>query len=190
MAPALVRRCRSAFVVAGLLLAPAAGGRAGAGDTVEYPVKAAFLFNFARFVSWPADALASSSQVAICVLGADPFGDALDEAVAGKRVEGRPLKVRRFAGLEELEPCPVLFVSASEERHLPAILERLKGAPVLTVGNSAEFARRGGVIGFYLEGNKVRFEIDPAAAGRVGLKVSAKLLSVARVSPGPRKRDS
>lgn len=181
---------RSALLLAGILLVTLGAGRARAADSVEYPVKAAFLYNFTRFVEWPGGALASSPQVTICVLGHDPFGAALDEAVAGKRVEGRPLAVRRLSGLEDLQPCPVLFVSASEEGRLPEILRRLQGAPVLMVGDSPEVARRGGVIGFYLEGNKVRFEVNPAAARAAGLKVSAKLLSVARVSPTPRKKES
>jgi hypothetical protein len=94
---------------------------------------------------------------------------------------GRTLVIRRFAAAAALEPCEILFISSSEMSHLPEILVRLKHAPVLTVGEADRFARRGGMIGFYFEDNRVRLEVNRAAAERAGLRFSSKLLAVARL---------
>lgn len=150
--------------------------------SLEYAVKAAFLYNFAHFVEWPSEPAAPSPFV-IGLLGEDPFGAALDKAVEGKTVRGRSLVVRRFAKLEDLAPCPILFVGASEAPRLSLVLARLRGSPVLVVGDADGFAREGGTVGFFIEDNRVRFEINLNAAGAAGLKVSSRLLAVARVVP-------
>ena len=151
----------------------------------EYAVKAAFLFHFVEFVEWPAHAPHSDATVTIGVVGRDPFGDVLDRAVLNKTAAGRPLAVRRFATVEEVEPCHVLFISTSEVSRLPAILTRLGDHPVLTVGEADRFARRGGMIGFFFEEDKVRLEVNAAVAAAAGLRISSKLLSVARVVARP-----
>jgi YfiR/HmsC-like len=171
---------------AGLWAAPGARSYAGdnAGDQAptEYQVKAAFLLNFARFVEWPPRAFASAtSPLGVCVLGEDPFGEALDRAVLGKTLSDRTLMVRRGKKLQELDGCEILFISASERGRLPEILGELRNAPVLTVGDSEEFAARGGGVQFTLEDNHVHFMVNVDATERAGLKVSSKLLSLAHV---------
>jgi len=158
--------------------------------SLEYAVKAAFLYNFAKFVEWPDSPAAPPSTLTLCVLGTDPFGEALETAVLDKTVRSRTLSVRRLQGLEDLGPCPILFIASSEVGRLPQILERLRGAPVLTVGESDGFARAGGMIGFFLEENRVRFEVNLGAAEAAGLRISSRLLGVAKVvaarDPGER----
>jgi len=147
----------------------------------EYPVKAAFLYHFVEFVEWPPASPLPPATVTIGVLGRDPFGDVLDKAILAKMAAGRTLVIRRFAAPAALEPCEILFISSSEMTHLPEILHHLQGAPVLTVGEADRFARRGGMIGFYSEDNRVRLEVNRAAAERAGLRLSSKLLAVARL---------
>jgi hypothetical protein len=152
----------------------------------EYDVKAAFLFNFVKFVEWPADAFAAErAPLAICVYGSDPFGRSLETVIQGERVGERGLIVERPDRLDDLEACHVLFVSGSEKDRLAAVLARVKDAPVLTVGDTEGFLRAGGIINFILEGSKVRFLINQEAAERSGLRISSKLMRLA-VSPGGR----
>jgi hypothetical protein len=143
----------------------------------EYHVKAAFLYNFAKFVEWPPDAIAPEMRV--CVFGGDPFGRALPETLAGKSVSERPLTVAYPATVRQLSDCHVLFVGASEDHELPRLLPSLAGTGVLTVGESDEFARQGGIITFRRERSKVRFEINETAAERAGLRISSQLLKLA-----------
>jgi YfiR/HmsC-like len=162
---------------------PLAG--AAAEGSLEYPVKAAFLVNFAKFAEWPAESLqARASAVSICVLGRDPFGDALEKTVAGRSVGGRPIVIQRYRGLERVADCHVLFIATSESGRLAQILERLAAEPVLTVGERAGFARQGGVIGLVVEDNLAGIEVNLQAAQRKGLVLSSKLLGVARVIDG------
>ncbi|HEY6555365.1 MAG TPA: YfiR family protein [Vicinamibacteria bacterium] len=156
-------------------------GSATRGPLPEYSVKAAFLYRFLEFVEWPRASPLPAGTVTIGVLGQDPFGEVLDRAILGKVAAGRSLTIRRFPTLESLSPCAVLFISSSETKHLPDILARLEGVAVLTVGEGDQFARRGGMIGFYFEDNRVRLEINRTAAERAGLRVSSKLLAVARL---------
>ena len=152
----------------------------------EYPLKAAFLFNFVKFVEWPASAFTGErTPMTICVFGNDPFGGALDEVVQGERVGERGLAVQHPDGLDDLEACHVLFVSSSEKGRLGEVLAEVQGAPVLTVGDTDGFLRAGGVINFVLEGSKVRFLINQEAAERSGLRISSKLMRLA-VTPGGR----
>ena len=177
------------LLVAALWFAPLAGlfpGEASADQPQgEYQVKAAFLFNFARFVEWPPNASASATApVDFCVLGDDPFGDALDRAVAGKTLNDRAMVVRRGKKVQELNGCDVLFISSSEKSRLAGILGALRAVPVLTVGECEDFAAQGGEVQFTLEDNHVRFIINVDATDRAGLKVSSKLLSLAHVVHG------
>lgn len=177
---------RTLFAVL-LLSVAAAPLRAQAPALVqEYALKAAFLFNFVKFVEWPASAFAGErAPMTICVFGNDPFGRALDEVVQGERVGERGLAVRRPDGRDDLEACHVLFVSSSEKDRLAGVLAQVQGAPVLTVGDTDGFLRAGGVINFVLEGSKVRFLIDQEAAERSGLRISSKLMRLA-VNAGSR----
>lgn len=143
-------------------------------------VKAVFLYNFTKFVEWPPESFpAPRSPLVIGVLGSDPFGAVLDQTVAGETVNGRPIEIRRFAHLADLEPCHILFISASQEERVPVILRRLRRRGTLTVADMAGFAARGGAIEFRIEGGRVRFEIGREAVDGAGLKVSARLLNLA-----------
>jgi hypothetical protein len=144
----------------------------------EYQVKALFLYNFAKFVEWPA--AMRSGPICIGILGSDPFGDVLDRAVAGKIVNGRGFMVKRFSSEMEARQCHIVFVSVADKRRVGSIVEGLKGRGVLTVGDSHGFAESGGVINFVIMDDRVRFEVNIRAAEEAGLKLSSKLLSLAK----------
>ena len=148
----------------------------------EYQVKAAFLYNFAKFVAWPTTVLPETGAfMTLCVLGDDPFGSDLEQIMHGKTVGNRELLIKRFQGEKGLASCHILFISASENKRLPQILAGLKSAHVLTVGEAEPFMKLGGIINFTLEENKIRFAINVDAAERAGLKLSSKLLRLARI---------
>lgn len=148
----------------------------------EHEIKAAFLYNFAKFVDWPASAHSSeNSAIRVGILGIDPFGDTLDRPLKGRTVQGRPFAIQRSRNLEELKSCHILFVSTSEKDRMKGILAGLQGLPILMVGEVEGFARKGGTINFFLQEKQVRFEINPDAAARAGLKISSKLLQLARI---------
>jgi hypothetical protein len=160
-----------------LAVSPARAGE----DSLEYPVKASLLLNFAKFAEWPSGSVqAESRTVAICVLGVDPFGGALDAVAEGRTAGGRPIEVKRYRQSEGVEDCHVLFIAASEGSRTAQVLARIRESPVLTVGEAPDFAERGGVIRLSVEDNRARFSVNlgPAEASR--LKLSSKLLSVAR----------
>ena len=148
------------------------------GESLEYRVKAAFLYNFARFVEWPPGTYAE--RFGICVLGENPFGPAL-QRLTEKRVRSVPIAVRELRSVEEIAHCQVLFVARSQRDELVEVLARLIDKPVLTVSDIDGFSRVGGIIEFYLERNRVRFSVNPHLARRAGLSVSSKLLGLARV---------
>jgi len=148
----------------------------------EYELKAAFLFNFAKFVDWPSNSFANpEAPFLMCVLGPDPFGGALDGALRGKVIAEHPVNVIRVKHVADLAGCQILFVAASESHLLPEILAKLRGHCVLLVGETDDFASSGGAIQFTLEDNRVRFFINPDAVDRAGLKISSKLLALAKI---------
>lgn len=144
----------------------------------EYKVKAACIYNFAKFVEWPAQKLAGgSAPIVIGVLGPNPFGDELENALRGRQVNGRPVVVRQFDNLEAAKAAHLLFVSLNDESKLR---RALKEYGVLTVGQSELFARNGGIITFTFDDDKLRFEINVGAAEQAGLKISAQLQKLAK----------
>lgn len=147
----------------------------------EHQIKAAFLFNFTQFVEWPSNTFTNAeAPLVIGILGDDPLGPALEQAVEGETVNKRPIAIRRSRHLSELKGnCHVLFICRSEKARLPQLLAELRGQPVLTVAEINQFALQGGIIGFVIRDNKVRFEINLATAERAGLKVSSKLSKLA-----------
>ncbi len=147
----------------------------------EYEIKAVFLFNFARFVDWPAKAFDADAPFVIGVLGEDPFGSYLDETVRGEKVNGRPLTVQRYRRVGEIRACQVLFISRSEADRLEQILASLRGRGILTVGDADDFAARGGMIRLATEKNKVRMRINLDAVKAANLAISSKLLRVAEI---------
>lgn len=147
----------------------------------EYQVKAAFLYNFAKFVDWPGEAAGADGPLVITVFGSDPFGPVLEQTVQGKTVGDRPLVVRRTTRLQDLRPCHVLFISPSEKIRLPEVLRAVGGERVLTVSDMEEFLHLGGIVKFVMEDNRVRFEVNARVARESGVRISSKLLKLARV---------
>ena len=162
----------------GAILLIAAPGGLLAQSAGEYEIKAAFLYKFAGFVSWPVDDIAA--PICIGVVGQDPFGTALDEAVRGKLLNGRAFTVRRSRKGQDLSSCQIVFISSSEHGPLRLILSKLKDA-VLTVGDMPQFCERGGIIGFELLDRRVHLRINLEAAQRARLQISSKLLSLAQL---------
>lgn len=151
------------------------------GSFTEYEVKAVFLFNFVQFVKWPPSSFTdASAPFVIGILGNDPFGKTLENTIRGEVVEGRKLVLRKAQRVEDLGGCHVLFISTSEEARVGDILNSLRSASVLTVSDITQFCRLGGMIGFVLEGGKVRFEIKSGTAKNAGLQVSSRLLKLAK----------
>jgi hypothetical protein len=179
----IVRTASRRLLFLGLLCALCAPARAQ--DTVarEYAVKAAFLVNFAEFVGWPADARETDEPVTIGVIGGDPFGGALDGIVAKKNANGRRYVVRRCKDLDDVEACHILFVTNTDAERTREIVRGLLERPVLTVGETKEFAQCGGIVRFFVHEDRVRFEINEAAARRARLKLSAKLLRLQKKAP-------
>lgn len=148
----------------------------------EFQVKAVFLFNFAQFVEWPAAAFEHDrSPLIIGVLGADPFGNFLDDVIHGESVNGHVLEVRRYRKIEDVDGCQVLFVSGSEGPHAAKIANALCGRPILTVCDWEGFARHGAIIRFVSEDDRVRLRINLDAAKAAGLTISSKLLRSAEI---------
>jgi hypothetical protein len=148
----------------------------------EYQVKAAFIYNFAKFVQWPAGAFQGPNEpIAICLLGEDPFGRSLEDTVAGRVIEGRSFVVRHISNLKQVEGCKVLFVSAKQDKHVPATLADIRLDGILTIGESDVPGGDGVVINFRVDNGKVRFDINVEAAEREKLRISSRLLSLAHV---------
>ena len=146
----------------------------------EYQVKATYLYNFGRFVKWPDTIPAGKGDsFLVCVLGQDPFGAILDSTLAGEALDGKPVVLRRISKPREAGECRILFISSAEEKHLKEILTALDEAGVLTVSDMPGFTRRGGMIQFVMEGDRIRFEINLATAESARLVLSSELLKVA-----------
>jgi YfiR/HmsC-like len=146
----------------------------------EFQVKAAYLYNFGRFVHWPDEDNAERTEsFEICVLGADPFGQALDATLAGGTILGKSVAAKRIAKPQDVDSCRILFISSSEESRLKEDLAALDKTRVLTVSDIPRFSERGGMIGFILEGNRVRFDVNLDSAQLAGLTLSSELLKVA-----------
>jgi hypothetical protein len=155
--------------------------------TLEYRVKAEFLYNFAKFVEWPRRAFPGpDTPFTICLAG-DPFRGVLERTIRGETLNGRLLTVRRIAAAEEVRGCHLVYVNESEERRSAEIIKAVGNEPMLTVGDTAAFMNNGGMIRFTERGRRIRFEINVAAAERASLRVSSRLLKLADiVRPGRR----
>jgi len=176
------RPCLTLTITFCAVLSSTPHAQAQAEGVGEYQVKAAFLYNFAKFVEWSPEAMPNANAPLILgVVGEDPFGPVLEETIKGKTANGHPFVVRRFRKEENASGCQILFTSSSNQTYIRSLLASLKGSSVLTVGETESFLRLGGIINFTLEENKVRFKINVAAAERNRLKISSKLLSVAKV---------
>jgi len=148
----------------------------------EYQVKAAFLYTFAKFVEWPPQAFSSpSAAITICVMGDDPFGNFLDDAVSGKTVGDRRLAVYRIADLRAGSECKILFIAASERRRMSALLASVSMPGLLTVGDTPEFPAQGGVIGLRTDGERIRLSVNLTAAEKAKMRISSRVLSLATI---------
>jgi hypothetical protein len=174
-------------VLASLLVPLRRDAHAATPRSPEHQIKAAFLFNFAQFIEWPTNALPQpQSPLVIGVLGPDPFGSALEEIVRGETIKGHPLVIQRYRQVEDLSACHILFINEADATKLERIFARLGGRNILTVGDAEAFTQRGGMIRFFTEQNKIRLEINVAAAQKAGLTISSRLLRLARIiSPPP-----
>ncbi|MEW6715710.1 MAG: YfiR family protein [Nitrospirota bacterium] len=159
----------------GILLSAHYAGAQETGPT-ESQIKAAFLYNFVKFIDWPDNA----NTLTLCILGEDRFGKDID-SIEGKAAAGKALSVRRIKSVQDIKQCRMLFIASSENERLSGILTAAQGLNIITVGDTAGYAERGVIINFYMEQNKVRFEINKDAAARSGLKISSKLFSLARI---------
>ena len=180
-------RTTSLFCLVLRLIVPSLFGGNGLAQELrptEYQVKAAFLYNFAKFVEWPSQAFASEdSPLVIGVLGENPFNEDLARTIQNKTIDNHPLQLKELRAVTQATNCHILFISTSEKDRLPEILNSLKGASVLTVGETDRFLETGGMVNFVFQGTKIRFQINKEAASRAGLKVSSKLMSLA-LHPG------
>lgn len=144
----------------------------------DYQVKAAFLYNFAKFVKWPEESL--KGRFVVAVIGQDPFGETLDRAFAGKTVLDRPVEVRRARDVHEAGGAQIVFVGESERARLAAVLAGLKPGGALTVGDMDRFAEGGGMIGFRLKDATVHFDVNLREVNQAGLQMSSQLIKLAQ----------
>ncbi len=155
--------------------------RVHAQDVTEVTLKGAFLFNFARFTEWPADALQTDTAVSACVLGDRAVGDAFARTVKGKQLAGRAIAVTFIAPTGSLPACHLLYLSGIAGSRIAEIVAALRDLPVLTVSDSEEFTKRGGIIQIFVESGKMRFRINSRSAKRARLQLSSRLLALAEV---------
>ncbi len=153
---------------------------ARAAPPTEYEVKAAFLYNFSKFVEWPAGTFATpDAPIKVCFVGSSPIAAVFKDAVQGKSANGRRLVVMESASVQQTLSCHVDFVGGLDADRLDELFHRVDGRPILTVGDDPSFAPQGGIIGLTTLQNKVRFEVNMIATKRAGLKLSSQLLKVA-----------
>ncbi len=170
-------------IATALMLAPwpSLSARAESASDQEYRLKAAFLYNFGKFVEWPAKSFPDArTPFTVCVIGKDPFRGALDD-IKDKSIGGRSMSVRGIAGIEDAGQCHILFISSSEKENLPSILKVIRNKSILTVGDTKSFAESGVMINLSLSDNKISLEINPIAAEQAALKISSKLLQLGRI---------
>jgi uncharacterized protein DUF4154 len=150
-------------------------------STEEYRLKLAFLFNFAKFVEWPADAFPSQqAPLNICIVGRDPFDPELERQVTERNLYGHPVTIRTLRPSDDFGGCHLIFLPASSDGLLPEVLKRLDGLAI-TVGESAGFVARGGVVNFVVEGTNLRFAVNLSAAQRTRCRISSRVLALARI---------
>ena len=171
-------------LLSGLWSADAAMSASAQSDTLEYAVKAAYLYKFTPFIDWPASAFATpTSPFYVCTLGGDPFGASLDRALAGHQVGDHPIKVKRLQATDGAGDCHILYLSDNRAHSAETALSKLRGAPVLTVTDQG-LGVSGQIVQFVVRAGHVRFTIDATAAAANHVSISAKLLSLAAATNG------
>lgn len=165
-----------------LTLAALLPARAGSAQTSEYEVKSAFLLNFAKLVEWPTGAFSSDdAALVVGIMGDEAFTSAASAGLGSKQVGKRPVQLRRISSPAEARDCHLVFVSRASDGSAGAVIAATKGKPTLTVGDDESFARDGGTIAFFSEGGKVRFAVNVGASERSGLRISSRLLGLAKI---------
>jgi hypothetical protein len=178
----ILRASVFALVACGLFLSAAAKALSQNEEDAEYSVKLGFLYNFTKFVEWPPDSFRDSgAPLVICIIGHDPFRQDLVAELRTRKVGDHPVEVRSQTPNDKLSVCHIVFVPVTEKKQCDRILRGLQGSRTLTVGETEGFAVLGGMINLVIEENKVRFEINRLAADRAGLKIGARLLSIAKI---------
>jgi hypothetical protein len=178
------RRHLEIIVLLAMLARPFACFSAPAQSVTEDQIKAAYLFNFAKFIEWPNESFATpTSPIQFCTLGRSPVADELDASVRGKSIDGHTIEVKHLHSAEEIKDCHLVFLSASAGKQEHKLVQAAKGLPVLLVAEIAEFAREGGTINFVMEDGRLVFEVNISAAQNAHLKISSKLLALARIVP-------
>jgi hypothetical protein len=171
-------RWRTTRLLAGIVLAAVMS----AGTVDEYQVKAAFLYNFAKFVEWPAEAFRSDKDpLRICVLGANPFGSSLSDVLRGKTVLGRPIALADITDPAQAADCQIVFINESERKRVRLILKTLPRTGILTVSESEGFAAHGGIVNFTRDGGHLGFEINAGVASDARLRISSRVLQLAHI---------
>lgn len=163
-----------------LLLSTLLGGQAASADsTPEYQLKAAYLFNFAKFTEWPAASLPAGAPVTICIAGRDPFGDAL-AGLESKMLQSRPVRVRRGVHAEDLRGCQIVFITDNDERRMQDLLRAAESASTLTLSDIDGFVEQGGMIGLITRENRILFDVNFDMTHRANVKLSSQVLKLAR----------
>jgi hypothetical protein len=177
-------RLIAACLLCAALALPGHAQTANSSDSSEYLIKAGFTYNFAKLMQWPASTFPQpDSPIVIGILGTDPFGNTLDTVLTGKKVNARSFVVKHLKWGTDIKGCNILYVSTSEAGHLDEIFRMVKGLPILTIGQMPDFAKRGGIINFIIEDDKVRFEVNVEAAKQADINISSRLLTLAKIIP-------
>lgn len=175
-------RVFTCLVVLGLLLALSPAALSQSDDDAEYRVKLAFLYNFAQFIQWPPEAFHDqAAPLTLCVAGQNPFRGEIEQELRGREVNGHPVEIKKLRPNDDPKACHMVFVPASERKQTEKLLAALKGSSTLTVGETQGFADLGGIINLTLDQNKLRFEVNLDAAMQTQLKISSKLLALAKI---------
>ena len=157
----------------------------GQAQADEYQVKAAFLFHFAQLVDWPSSAFtANNNALVLCTYGDDPFHGELEKMIQGKQIGSRSIQVKHLKQTEDVHSCQIVFVSKGVSKYVPALLTNVGDAPIMTIGETGNFVEYGGVIGFCMDEDKIRFEVNLQSAERSKLKISSRLLLLAKTVVG------
>jgi hypothetical protein len=167
----------------------ATGPHVSAQVSRESELKAVFVYNFAQFTEWPADVFADpNAPIVIGVLGKDPLEPYLEQAVHGEKLNNRPLAVRHFSKPGEIKDCQILFVSHSEAKQLPQLIEELRGKSILTVSDIEDFTKKGGMICLFTVNNKIRLRVNPETLKASRLALSSKLMRAAEIDSAAKEK--
>lgn len=174
--------CRIYQMVLLIVLTFSASTNVQAQTTPEFQLKAVFMYNFTRFVEWnPGSFESYNDPFIITIIGNDPFGSYLEETVRDEKIGRHPIVIRRVDDIRSVETCHILYINEKDPPRIRQILAGLQNRNILTVSDAPNFASLGGVIGFYTENNRIRMQINTAAARNAQLNISSKLLRVAKI---------